>query len=74
MGESMSKKNRVVWEMSQLDSDLLQETLQMDAVSHSFSPPLRQSIAKALDRVKWYDAAAYRKKVFEDLKIERSTG
>ena len=70
----MRKKNRVIWEMSQLDSDLLQETLQMDAHSHSFSSPLRQSIEKALDRVKQYSVENYRKKVFENLKIERSTG
>lgn len=70
----MSKKNRVVWEMSQLDSDLLQETLQMDAQSHAFAFPLRQSIQRALDRVKWYDKQTYMKKVFADLKVERSPG
>jgi hypothetical protein len=50
---------RIVWVMSQHDSDLLQETLQLDSTSHAFEISLRESIARALKRVKVHDQRIY---------------
>jgi len=65
----MSKK--IIWVMSQAVSDLLQETLQIDAKSNMIDRPLRSQIEKALNHVHWYSEHEYQKKVFENLKIER---
>ena len=76
----MTKK--IVWVMTQAQSDLLQETLsdllqetlRMDAQSNMIDRPLRKRIEQALNHVKWYSEHEYQKKVFENLKIERRAG
>ena len=62
---------KVVWVMTQAQSDLLQETLQMDSQSNAFDSSLQTEIRKALNRVKWYTEHEYQKKVFANLKIRK---
>jgi hypothetical protein len=57
IGGTMYK--RVLWEMNELDAQLLEETLVMDSRSHAFEAPLRRSIAGALKRVKMCSKATY---------------
>lgn len=51
--------NVMLWEMSEADANLLHETLHMDSISHSFDPVLRESIRRALKRVKTYYKDTY---------------
>lgn len=45
--------------MTQEQSDLLMETLQMDAESPFIELQLRVKIASAFKKVKWYDQSEY---------------